>query len=792
MADLMPELPEDLKSDRSEPTGVDTQFHPRRLLTAAALFFATYLIWQLSDPDGAAAVNVGNVFLVAADLLALYAAFGAMRRCRDDPRRYRSWAFISIAMVGYLVGNLLQGYHEVVRHAADTPDWGDAVFYLFFFVGLLGFAQRRQSKVRSWQFILETTTIALSGGAVLWYLVAGPLTTTNGHSVHEVVYAIVYPLGDLVLLLAALRVLQRGVHPSSVPAMMALAAGIFAYVIADTSVGYLQVHGSYQGGDLADIMGIAATMLFVVAGALQRTAQLPESDARPGRMSSSWITYLASAVVFVLVFAVQRHDPFFPDLSIVCVAVVITILIATSQLLGQRALLTEQSKNNDLVDELRHQAFHDGLTGLANRALFSERLEHALARRRPLSLSHAVLMIDLDGFKSVNDSQGHQAGDALLRIVADRLQSVVRRGDTVARVGGDEFAVLLEDVSSQKDTVELVVHLLEAVHKPATIGERVLRPEASIGVALTDEEPRTADELMQYADAAMYLAKEEQSNHFRVFETSMQSALAERADIEGDLRGAVQRNEMRVYYQPILNLASQELAGFEALVRWMHPTRGLLLPISFVPLAEQCGLIHEIDTWVLGQSTMEAAGWQAAFSHIGPLCVHVNVSPVELHESDLVETVAGALASSGLAPELLTLELLESSVVADLDLARSRLLELKTLGVRIAVDDFGTGYSSLSHLRTLPIDELKIDRSFIAAMEDSVQARTLVHSLVELGHALGIDTVAEGIEDSEQLLRLREDECLQGQGYLFSKPISVEDVDVLLRSQPHRTVVGPL
>jgi EAL domain-containing protein (putative c-di-GMP-specific phosphodiesterase class I) len=329
----------------------------------------------------------------------------------------------------------------------------------------------------------------------------------------------------------------------------------------------------------------------------------------------------------------------------------------------------------------------------------------------------------------------------------------------------------------------VVEHVLGAIGKPIDIGGKMLVPGASVGVALTEDEPRSADELLRYAVTAMYMAKQDSVSHYCVFESAMQAALAERVELEADLMGAAGRGEMRVYYQPILNLASLEVLGFEALVRWMHPTRGLLQPVAFIPLAEACGLIHEIDTWVLFEATAEASRWRVEFPTVSRLSVHVNLSPLQLGEPDLIATVAAALAAASLEPGLLTLELVESSVVDDLDLANVRLTELKALGVRIALDDFGTGYSSLSHLRSLPIDELKIDRSFIASMEESVQANTLVCSLIQLAEALGIDTVAEGIEDAAQLLRLQEENCLQGQGYLFAKPLDHDNLQDYLRSK---------
>jgi len=460
--------------------------------------------------------------------------------------------------------------------------------------------------------------------------------------------------------------------------------------------------------------------------------------------------------------------------------VVAAVLIVYSTIRGRRALHRERARNEDLLAELGHQAFHDSLTGLSNRTLFSERLEHALSRRRGPFMVHAVLVIDLKGFKSINDSLGREGGDEVLRVVADRLRGAVRRGDTVARFGADEFAILFEDVNGENSCRVLVEHLLEVIRQPIVIAERGLVLESSIGIAVTGAQPHSARELLRFADTAMREAKQRRQSHYFFFEAAMQIALAERVQLESDLRGAERRGELRVLYQPIIDLASQKTIAFEALVRWMHPVRGILEPADFLSLAEHGGLIHEIDTWVLYQACVEASRWQRegpSFAHIG---VHVNLSPLQLREPDLVESVVDALSLAGLEASSLTLELLESSVVDDLELAHARLSELKAHGVRISVDDFGTGYSSLSHLRTLPIDELKIDKSFIAAMESSSQARTLVHSLIRLGAALGMATVAEGIEEVEQLRHLQDEECRFGQGYLFSLPLDREELPLYL------------
>jgi diguanylate cyclase (GGDEF)-like protein len=772
-------------AERAEAVSVNdaSTSHGSRVVVAAAVgLFGFYLVWQLAGPGRAGQTTlVGNAVFVLANLLAVFAAVAAMRRCRAETLRYRSWAFIAFALVLYLLGHFLQGYQDFVRQLPDTADAEDALFYGCLFVGLLGFAASRRNVVRRWQFALDTVTIALGSAAVLWYVIAGRLAGGR-QPVHVIVDALIYPLGDLILLLAVVRTLQRGVKSTSKRSMQTIAVGIMVYVFADTWAGYLGVSGT-QSGNRIDVATMATTTLFCVAGALQQRVSATEDRPIAGSTGSSWITYGAAAAVFSLIFVIERHQPFFPNLSIVGAAVIIAILVTASQFLGQRALGDERQKNEGLVEELRHRAFHDDLTGLANRALFNERLEHALARRRANSARHAVLMVDLDGFKSVNDSLGRVAGDELLQTMSVRLLGAVRRGDTVARTGGDEFALLLEDVGDENDAIEVVEHVLDAIRVPLDIGGKRLVPGASVGVALTEDEPSSADELMRYADTAMYLAKQENFTHYRVFESAMQTALAERVELEADLTGAAGRGELRVYYQPILSLASMEVVGFEALVRWMHPVRGLLQPAAFIPLAESCGLIHEIDTWVLFEAIAQASRWRIEFPTLGDLSVHVNLSPLQLSEPDLITTVASALAGASFEPRLLTLELVESSVVDDLELANVRLTELKALGVRIALDDFGTGYSSLSHLRSLPIDELKIDRSFIATMEDSVQANTLVCSLIQLGEALGIDTVAEGIEAAGQLLRLQEENCLLGQGYLFAKPLDHDRLQDYLRTK---------
>ena len=449
------------------------------LISVAILVVIAYVVCWQAMKGGATneTTTVGDLFFLPIDLLAVFSTACAARRTRSNAQLFRSWTFVSIAMVGYLMGNVLQTYTEVVRHSTDAPDLADLAFYVFFFVALADVGAKR-TVVRRWMFAMDTFTVALGGGALLWYFVAGPSATGLGDSTHEIVYSIAYPLADLILLLAAVRALQRGVQRTALLPVCLLTGGLLFYVIADTLVGHLNLDGVYRWQPNRHAVSMVAALCFVIGGAVQPRTTAPAEVLQPRSSRGSWLPYVAALSTFALLFVVQRHDRFFPDLSIAAIATLIAVVVATRQLLGQHALVDEQEKNEELMGKLRHQAFHDSLTGLPNRPLFYERLDHALTRRRPFALQHAVLMVDLDGFNSVNDSFGHNAGDEMLQAVGARLSSAVRRGDTVARLGGDEFAILLEDVDSEHAAIEIVEHLQRTLGAPIRFADRPISPEA--------------------------------------------------------------------------------------------------------------------------------------------------------------------------------------------------------------------------------------------------------------------------------------------------------------------------
>jgi diguanylate cyclase (GGDEF)-like protein/PAS domain S-box-containing protein len=431
------------------------------------------------------------------------------------------------------------------------------------------------------------------------------------------------------------------------------------------------------------------------------------------------------------------------------------------------------SERKALERQLTHQAFHDPLTGLANRELFRDRVHHALQLRKRTHSQLAVLFLDLDGFKAVNDTLGHSVGDALLREVSGRLRSVLREADTVARLGGDEFAVLLEEIEGLHVAQQIATRFLEELHTAFPLDGHEVFVGASIGVALAgyDED---VDEVLRNADLAMYRAKATGKNRCEVFEPDMHTAALERMEVENDLRHAVVRNELRLHYQPIVELDTGRLVGVEALLRWEHPTRGLVSPLDFITVAEESGLIVPIGRWVLTEACRQVARWQRETGT--PLRLSVNISARQLQAPRLAEHVAKTLRSTGLRPSDLVLEITESMLVDDADRTIAKLHLLREIGVRLAIDDFGTGYSSLNYLRRLPVDILKIDRSFVMGIGSEAELTSLTTAIVGIGRDLGLETVAEGIEEVEQLDALRAMGCSFGQGYLYARPLPPADL----------------
>jgi diguanylate cyclase (GGDEF)-like protein len=455
-------------------------------------------------------------------------------------------------------------------------------------------------------------------------------------------------------------------------------------------------------------------------------------------------------------------------------------------ILGMIGLLLGNRLFRIQSDKMHYSALHDILTDLPNRALFLDRLKQRLESAKRYSLTGAILFLDLDRFKNINDSLGHGIGDELLKRVAERQRFILRTEDTVARLGGDEFVILLANLQSDPEVVAIDAQnvaekVLEALSQPYQVGNHTLHSTPSIGIALISPDSQDANEILKQADAAMYQAKEHGRNNFRFFLPSMQMLAAERLDLENALYSAITQDQMVLHYQPKVTISrNQKILGAEALIRWQHPTRGLLLPGEFIPIAEESGLILQLGEWVLREACLQIKAWEQRFNGKPFGRISVNISPKQFQQKGFIQQVITTLAESEADPTRLELELTESSLVEDIHDVSIKMEELKRLGIHISIDDFGTGYSSLAYLKMLPVDVVKIDRSFIRDIGIDPNDDAIVETILAISWRLGFSAIAEGVETEEQLSFLRARQCDGYQGYLFSKPLVADDFEGIL------------
>ena len=731
---------------------------------------ALYGSWQLTHWGPRADQTViGDILLIPALLTAIWATLWASHRCRAWPRLHRAWRLLGLALAVACAGIALQSVFDAVgvSSAPSIADIIELLFYPIAFIAVMAFPSPPRVGLARAQLGLDVAVIAIGGASVVIYLIVGPDAITGDHHPMLTAVSIAYPVGDLILLVAVASLLFRESPHSARWALRLLCIGIGTIAAADLIAGYLALHPGTRGGALANGISMLAIAITAMAAATQQTIREPERTSPPGPLVS-WLPYFAMALGFGVLLYVDRHDRLYPDLTITLVTFALAILVSIRQLIGQLALTRAH-------DALRHHALHDALTGRPNRLLIMDRTEQLLARGRRERLPVAVMFIDVDGFKHINDVFGHAAGDVLLRAVADRLAHVVRRGDTVGRLGGDEFVVVL-DHQDLTVTAEIVAErILEALRVPIEIPgppARAITISASIGIATGL--PHAADELLRDADTALYQAKRTGRNRYVRFRPEMHDAEESRLDIEMGLRSAVENDEFILVYQPVVALDSMRIVGVEALIRWDHPWRGVLLPDAFIPVAEQTGLIVPIGRWVLEEACRAIAECRSRGHRIG---VAVNVSARQLDDTIILNDVRRALNASGLEPAALTLEITETAIMASLEHAAVTLAGLRALGVRVAIDDFGTGLSSLAYLRRLPIDAFKIDRSFIAGIADGGRSAAVVHTLIQLGKSVDVEIVAEGIESAAQLAFLQSERCELGQGFLLAHPIAIDDLE---------------
>ena len=494
----------------------------------------------------------------------------------------------------------------------------------------------------------------------------------------------------------------------------------------------------------------------------------------------------AAAVLFINVGVAFLVRAKFGQSNVLALQFGLMAMSHTGLLLGGIASDRRQAEKalRDYAERLRYNAFHDALTGLPNRALFMDRLEHALEQgKRYQDHLFAVLFLDLDRFKVVNDSLGHILGDQLLIAIARRLEACLRPTDTIARLGGDEFTILLEGLSDISDTIRIAERIQAELTLPFNLGGQEVFTTASIGIALSATGYSQAEDLLRDADIAMYRAKVFGAR-YEIFNTTMHARAVARLQMETDLRRAIERQEFLIFYQPLVSLETGKITGFEALIRWQHPQRGLLSPAKFVPVAEETGLLSRIDQWVMGEACRQAQHWSEQIKSDSPLSISVNISNKQFTQPNLIEQISQILQETSLEATCLKLEITENVIMENAQSAIAKLEQIKALGIKLAIDDFGTGYSSLGRLHNFPIDELKIDRSFVSKIGADEGNLEITETIVTLAQKLGMDVTAEGIETAEQLAQLRKLKCAYGQGYFFSRPLPSQAAEELIIAKP--------
>jgi diguanylate cyclase (GGDEF)-like protein len=750
------------------------RFRPHRALATSALLSAASTIWFLVILGAGRAVGPLPVLWAVQPAIATLAA-GALWQAGSGPglSRGASRFWHSLAVATEVVGAAaIANAHDALKAAGQPPQLGPVTAGLYSLSLLIAIwtlcrlPMGASSRVERLTILLDASTVMLAAGVFIWTFVGGPAARQQADSLQSLVTGLSITVLPLVVLFGLAKVALSGANVVDVRALRLLGAAMLIGSIGSAPAPLLADRPYVNVGYYVTPL----TCLFMHLGARRQLAasRRPERRAararggQRGRRTFTVLPYVAIVATDALLFT--RRD----DELVVPVGVVgLTTLVVMRQLMTFR-------ENGRLLTRLDHGASHDSLTQLANRDLLGVRLAGALAGCVADRLV-SVILIDLDDFKMVNDALGHGIGDALLVDVAGRLTAGVRSGDTVARLGGDEFAVLL-DGATRHEVDDVADRLLAALSPPARVAGHELLVRASLGIA-AGTPASDGNELVRQADVAMYAAKAAGGSRYVHYTAVLDVGLAEQPRIGAELRQAIEEGQLRLAYQPLVSLADGRITGVEALVRWAHPTRGLLAPAGFIPVAERTGLIVPLGRWVLREACRQAAQWTVDYGPAAPSRLNVNVSAAQLYEPGFATEVAAALADSGLPPHRLTLEITET-MAATLVGSVPHLAALRGLGVRISLDDFGTGQSSLSLLQTCPADELKLDRTFTQA--DPVAHRSTVAAAVaHLGQAFGLDLVAEGVETEAQADRLRALGYPVAQGYHLGRPMPADAIGAL-------------
>jgi len=767
------------KSAPSEETGASRG--PFRVAAASsAILVGVFLIWTALYPAVTrSSSDLDDVAKLVAAVLAAVSCFFFGRLARMQMRL--AWMWMGAFATSWAVGQaIITWYHVVEKRPAPFPSLADAGFLIALpvaAIGVLLFPSASKFGASRARMILDGIIVAGSLLIVSWTTALGSVYYSGSGSVFRQAVGLAYPIGDVIVATVGIIVLAQGRGPRRVPLALVV-AGLLCITVSDSGLTYLSHLTTLKYHDLVQA-GIVAGFLLIAIAPLWRpenTSGVVDEVEGPSPWQVALPYFFLTIAIIAAAVQRARSGPLDEFVVIAGLCVITAVLVRQVLTLVENLRLTRQMQYavNTLRAnqvELVHYALHDSLTDLPNRVLFGDRIEHALARRASPTRRVAVLLCDLDSFKDVNDTLGHSAGDEVLIAAADRLSSCVRPGDTVARIGGDEFAILLDDASGVDEVASVAARVCSAMRTPFTLAGRDFIVHASVGIAMGNQRDARSDELLRDADVALYAAKDSGGDDYTFFEPRLGKAYVDRLGLQAELAVALDNGQLFVEYQPVVELASGRTVGVEALLRWRHPRRGVLEPAEFLQVAESSGIVVQIGAWALEEAMQQLRGWRDRIPAAAHLWTAVNVSARQLASGDLVGSVSKVIDASGIEPQSLHIELTESAVIDQVDWSLLVLADLKRLGVALEIDDFGTGYSSLAYLKQLPIDGVKIDRVFVDGLGSDGRDAVIVEAIVSLAHALQLKVAAEGVETSRQAEWLRTLGCDVAQGYYWSTPL---------------------
>lgn len=786
-------------------------FHKKRLYSFTAIHFIAYFLLLLFGSKHDWSNIIDNIFSLLAPMLSSILLFLIYKKLKGSDKYF--WLLLALGSSAATIAEIIQGYNEIIQQKGEpSQNWSD-FFYLiqivFYFMSFIYKFRKNAENLHLIKFIFDTSIIMTVAITFSWHFILSDIIVEKFASNLHLFISIGYPVGHLMLLFGAVGFFlgSENLFPSKV--LNFLLGSLLVQSLIEPAYLYLNAHNlSFSKAMLAPffslsflLVGISGT--FAIGVHVRKKQESPHNkyNLKDSISFRILLPYLSVLLLFTVLIFTNKEDISLIFGSGMAILLVVSRQIFTAvenqTLLAKYHSLTEElelkiekrteelsSKNHQLttaVQKMKHMAFHDVLSGLPNRRLFLARLISAMEEARLHNHKIAVVFIDLDRFKNINDTLGHEFGDLLLKHVSKQMQKSVRKFDTISRQGGDEFTVILNNISSRIDVIPLIQKLQSIVSKPIVIKGQELHVSMSIGIAIYPNDGNNTEELMKNADMAMYCVKEEGRNGYKFFSKDMNQIISRKMTLEKGLRKAIANHEFVLFYQPQVFINTGEVVGVEALIRWNSMEAGMVSPAEFIPIAEETGLIIPIGEWVFNTACEQAKTLHdAGYSH---LKLAVNLSPIQFLHDNLVRMIVSALEKTGFNPQYLELEITEGVAFNDAEEAMKKMQVLRDLGVRISIDDFGTGYSSLMYLKRFPINTLKIAQPFIKDIVINQSDQALVEAIASLAHSLGLNLIAEGAETKEQLLTLRGLRCDQIQGDIFSKPLTIMQLSALLESK---------